>query len=61
MASQLEEAWKVRQNEIEAYRFQGLEHYARAMMREKLEKSQRRREKKESKAEAALEEQPSSH
>ena len=49
MASQLEEAWKVRQNEIEAYRFQGLEHYARAMMREKLEKSQRRREKKRAK------------
>ena len=49
MASQLEETWKVRQNEIEAYRFQGLEHYARAMMREKLEKSQRRREKKRAK------------
>eukprot|EP00435_Cladocopium_sp_Y103_P022913 s3646_g5.t1 len=37
---EVEETWKMRQNEIEGYRFQGLERYARAMIRDELAKKE---------------------
>jgi hypothetical protein len=37
---EVEETWRMRQNEVEGYRYQGLERYARALIRQKIAKKE---------------------